>query len=159
MGNLSGFDATTVKPSVAFEAMPEGWYPAVITAGEFKPTKSGDGEYLEFKFEVIDGQYKGRAFFDRLNLKNKSDQTVVIAKAALSAICHAVGNLKPKDTSELHGQPLQVKLKCKKREDTGDMTNEVKGYRSMKEGAAASASAPAAGKAASDEKPSWMKKS
>ena len=51
-----------------------------------------------------------------------------IARAELSAICRATGVMQPKDSIELHNLPLLLTVKCKKREDTGDITNEVKGY-------------------------------
>jgi hypothetical protein len=46
----------------------------------------------------------------------------------LSAICRAVGVLTPKDSCELHNIPLVITVKLKKREDTGDLQNEVRGY-------------------------------
>ena len=51
-----------------------------------------------------------------------------LAQAELSAICRAVGVMKPNDSVELHNLPLLVTVKCKKREDTGDIVNEVRGY-------------------------------
>jgi hypothetical protein len=60
---------------------------------------------------------------------------VQIARGELSAICRAVGVMAPNDSVELHNLPFLVTVKCKKREDTGEMTNEVKGY-AKKEAAA-----------------------
>jgi hypothetical protein len=135
MANLNGFDARTVDPAVDFEAIPAGKYLAVITESEMKPTKSGKGSYLELVFEVIEGEYKGRNLWARLNLDNANPLTVQIARAELSAICRATGVMQPKDSIELHNLPLLITVKCKKREDTGDITNEVKGY-AKKEAAA-----------------------
>ena len=70
MANLNGFDANTVDPASDFEPLPAGKYLAVITASEMKPTKSGNGHYLELTFQVIDGPYKGRMLWSRLNLDN-----------------------------------------------------------------------------------------
>ena len=58
MATLSGFDASQVEPTDEFEAIPAGKYPAVITDSEFKETKAGTGTYLQFAFEIIDGDYK-----------------------------------------------------------------------------------------------------
>lgn len=135
MANLSGFDASTVEPNQDFEPIPAGKYLAIIDESEMKPTKSGDGNYLELAFQILEGQYKGRKLWSRLNLDNKNAQAVQIAQGELSAICRAVGVLKPKDSVELHNLPLVVTVKLKKREDTGDMTNEIKGY-AKKEAAA-----------------------
>ncbi len=93
-----------------------------------KPTKAGNGSYLELQFQVLDGEYKGRQLWDRLNLDNTNEIAVKIARAQLAAICQAVGVLTPGDSQELHDLPLEISLKLKKRDDTGELTNEVSGY-------------------------------
>jgi hypothetical protein len=128
MTNLAGFNANEVEPLDEFEAIPAGKYEAVIVASEMKDTKAGDGAYLELEIEVIDGPHKGRKLWDRLNLENKNGTAVKIARSTLSSICRAVGVLEPRDSCELHDLPLCVTVKCRKREDTGDVTNEVRGY-------------------------------
>lgn len=133
MGNLSGFDASKVKPT-SFEPLPAGWYTVVITESENKPTKAGTGSYLQLTLEVVDGEYKGRKLFERLNLENPNAQAVEIARGTLSAICHAVNVLTPRDSSELHNKPMQANVSLRRRADNGEMTNEVKGYRDTKAG-------------------------
>ena len=128
MANLSGFDANRVEPSADYDPLPAGKYLAVITESEMKPTKAGTGQYLQLTFEILDGQFKGRKVWARLNLANSNEMTVKIAQAELSAICRAVGVLAPNDSVELHNLPLVITVKCKKRDDTGDVTNEIKGY-------------------------------
>lgn len=128
MANLSGFDANSVNPATDFEPLPAGKYVAIITDSEMKSTKSGSGNYLELTFQVIDGPFKGRMLWSRLNLDNPNAQAVQIAQGELSAICRAVGVMQPKDSLELHNLPLLVTVKCKKRDDTGDVVNEIKGY-------------------------------
>ena len=128
MANLGGFDAREVDPAVGFEPIPADKYLAVITASEMKQTKAGDGQYLELTFQVIEGEYKGRNLWARLNLDNPNATAVQIARAELSAICRAVAVMTPKDSHELHDLPLVVSVKLKKREDNGEMTNEIKGY-------------------------------
>jgi len=135
MANLSGFDARTVEPTTDFEPIPAGKYLAVITDSEMKQTKNGNGSYLELTFQVIDGEYKGRNLWARLNLDNPNETAVKIARGELSAICRAVGVMSPKDSVELHNLPMLITVKCKRREDTGDVVNEVKGY-AKKEAAA-----------------------
>ncbi|MGE4157635.1 MAG: DUF669 domain-containing protein [Planctomycetota bacterium] len=128
MANLNGFNANNVAPADDFEPIPGGKYVAVITDSEMKPTKSGNGHYLELTFQVIDGPCKNRLLWSRLNLDNPNELAMQIAQGELSAICRAVGVMQPKDSLELHNLPLQITVKCKKREDTGDLTNEIKGY-------------------------------
>ena len=128
MADLNGFNANDVEPSTPFDPVPAGKYLAIIAASEMKPTKSGNGSYLELQFQVIEGEYKGRLLWSRLNLDNPNQQAVKIARGELSAVCRAVGVMQPKDSVELHNLPVLVTVKCKKREDTGEMTNEIKGY-------------------------------
>lgn len=129
MADLRGFNAHTVEPNESFDPVPAGEYLCIITASDDKPTKSGNGSYLELEFEVIDGPYKGRKLWDRLNLANPNEMAVKIARATLSAICRAVGVMEPKDSGELHDLPLFVKVRLDKRSDTDEPSNVIKGYR------------------------------
>jgi hypothetical protein len=155
MANLNGFDANQVEPTGDFDPVPAGKYLAVITESEMKPTKSGSGNYLQLTFEIIDGPHKGRLLWARLNLDNPNATAVAIARAELSAICRAVGVLAPKDSVELHDLPLVIHVKCKKRDDTGELTNEVKGYSPRTAPAETPAAKPAA--PAANGTPPWKR--
>ena len=128
MANLRGFDANQVEPSSGFEPIPAGKYLAVIIESEMKPNKAGTGSYLQLTFEIIEGDYKGRLLWARLNLDNPNPTAVRIAKGELAAICRAVGVLTPNDSIELHNLPLTIHVRCRKRQDTDEIVNEVKGY-------------------------------
>jgi len=127
MANLQGFDANQVEPTMDFEPLPAGKYVAVITASEMRPTRNGNGSYLELTFQVIEGPHKGRLIWERLNLDNPNPLTVQIARSELSAICRAVGVMQPKDSCELHNLPLCITVKQKTDAD-GEVRNEIKGY-------------------------------
>ena len=142
MANLNNFDANNVDPSVALDPIPAGKYIAVITETEMKPTKAGGGKYLQLTFQIVDGEYKGRLVWARLNLENKSEMTVKIARGELSAICRAVGVMAPKDSVELHNIPLEINVGLKKRDDNGEFTNVIKGYGKKGGGGAAGARVP-----------------
>jgi len=137
MATLSGFDASQVEPADEFEPIPAGKYPAVITDSEFKETKAGTGTYLQLAFEIIDGEYKGRLLWSRLNLDNPNETAVKIAQQELSSICRAIGVLTPQDSAELHNLPLVVHVRCRKRPDTDDITNEIRGYSAIQQQPAA----------------------
>ena len=128
MASLSGFNANDVEPTSDFDPVPAGKYLAVITESEVKDNKLGTGSYLQFTFQVIEGEFKNRFLWARLNLNNPNATAVKIARAELSAICRAVGVMAPNDSAELHDLPLVISVKCKKRADTGEITNEIKGY-------------------------------
>ena len=131
------FDANTVAPATAMDPVPASWYPMVIRESTNEPTSSGTGAYLQLTMEVIEGQYKGRKAFDRLNLSNPNPLAVEIAYKALSAICHATGVIQCADSSQLHNRPMMVKLAVRPAETAQqskdgkahDASNEVKGYK------------------------------
>lgn len=133
MANLSAlmggqqFDATQVEPNAAYEPMPAGYYPMMITDSEMKDSQSG-GQYLKLTVEVCDGPMKGRKVFTNLNLVNSNQQAVDIARRDLSAICHAVNVLQPQDTQELHYKPFVGKVKVRPAQNGYDASNEMNGY-------------------------------
>ena len=135
MADLRGFDANQIDPASDFDPIPAGKYVAAIIASEMKPTKAGTGLFLELTFQVLEGDYKNRLLWTRLNLDNPNATAVQIARAELSAICRAVGVMAPNDSAELHDLPLVINVRCKRRDDTGDIVNEIKGF-SQKESAA-----------------------
>jgi len=143
MADLRGFDANTIEPAAAFDPIPAGKYQAVITESEMKPNKAGTGSYLQLVFQIIEGECKNRLLWARLNLDNPNATAVQIARAELSAICRAVGVLAPADSTELHNLPLVIHVRCKKRVDTGEITNEIKGY-AKKDSPPPAGAAPAA---------------
>ena len=151
MANLNGFDANTVEPTTEFDPVPAGKYLAVVAASEMKPTKNGKGSYLELQFQIIEGEYANRNVWARLNLDNPNPQAVQIARAQLSAVCRAVGVMTPKDSCELHNLPLVIDVKCKKRQDNDEITNEIKAF-SKKEAPAASA------RPAASSTPPWARR-
>ncbi len=128
MPSLSGFDADSVEPMDDFEPIPAGKYVAAITDSELKPTKAGTGEYLQLQFEIIEGEYARRLLWARLNLDNPNPKAVMMAKSELAAICRAIGVPRPTDSSDLHNLPLQIHVRVKRRPDSGELTNEIKGY-------------------------------
>lgn len=144
MVSLGNFDANQVEPQADLSPIPAGEYRAAIIDSQMKSTKSGNGQYLELTMEIVDGQYKGRRLWDRLNLANPNATAVQIARSTLSSICRAVGVLTPKDSSELHNRPMVVRVALRKREDNGEDTNEVKGYKAAGNASPASPSPPPA---------------
>ncbi|MBN2291563.1 MAG: DUF669 domain-containing protein [Pirellulales bacterium] len=128
MADLTGFDARQVEPAIEMECLPAGKYEAVITESEFKPTKSGTGSYLQLTFQITEGEYKNRLLWTRLNLDNPNAMAIKIAQAELSAICRAVEVMAPGDSTDLHDLPLMISVRCRKRQDTGEIVNEIRGY-------------------------------
>ena len=152
MADLRGFDANAVEPAGDFEPIPAGKYLAVISDSEMKPTKAGTGSYLQLTFQITDSPCVNRLLWARLNLDNPTETARKIAQGELSAICRAVGVLAPNDSVDLHNLPLVIHVKCKKRSDTGEIVNEIKGY-SKKE----TPPLPPSSAAASNSTPPWKR--
>lgn len=154
MADLGGvFNAEEVAPQGDRSPIPAGSYKCVAIKSEWKATNAGTGRYLEFTWQVIEGDHKGRMAWSRLNLENPSSQAVNIARSELSSICRATGKMSPRQTEELHDIPIVIELTVRRRADNGDPTNEVKGYKSVSEAAKAQ---PVAAVASEGNKPNWM---
>jgi hypothetical protein len=158
MVDLSGFDASQVPEQAEFSAVPEGQYMVMAVASEKKPTKKGDGAYLQICFEVIDGPYKGRKMWSRLNLWNNSKTAVDIANRELGAICRAVNIIIPGDSSKLHDKPLMVTVGVEM-DDRKRENNTIKSYDAISSAAPTGFSpAPAAAQQpAAAVVPPWQK--
>ncbi|MCP4567358.1 MAG: DUF669 domain-containing protein [FCB group bacterium] len=122
------FDANTVEPQTAFDAIPAGPYLAMITESEVRDTRDGDNQYLKLEFEIVEGKHKGRKLWVNLNLWHSNKQASSIAEAEMSAICHAVNIMQPSDTSELHDTPMCLKVAYIKDGYNGEPENKIKGY-------------------------------
>jgi hypothetical protein len=140
MAKLGGtFDASSVEPNAPLEALPAGDYKVQILQSEMRVTKAGTGQMLWLDMEVLEGPHQGRHVYDQLNLINPNPTAEEIAQRTLSAICHAVDKLQVADSEELHFQPLLVRVAVKP-----NGYNEVKGYKPVKQVAAAGAPITAA---------------
>ncbi len=130
MANLAGFNADEVPEQQSFDALPKGVYPCVATESEMKPTKKGDGEYLQFTFEVLDGPGKGRKLWARMNVRNPNPTAQDIGQRELGAFCRAVGVPRPNDSAELHNLPvlLHVDTELDDRQREG---NTIKKYEAI----------------------------
>jgi hypothetical protein len=127
------FTSEGVERTGTFNPLPQGDYPAVITATEWKSPKDNPTgtKYLQLSIEVIDGEYKGRKLTDRLNLNHANDMTRKIAKGTLASILDAVGLVAINNTAEICNKPMMVFVKIKPAQGQYGESNEVKGYKSM----------------------------
>lgn len=151
MANLAGFNANDHE-SMGFDPIPAGEYLACIVESDMQNTKNGEGKMLVLKFELLE-QHKGRTLFARLNLVNNNEKAKQIAHAQLGDICRAVGKIQPHDSSELHDIPLLVRVSVRKREDNGELTNEVKAFKPAK----AQTAGGGGGNGKGGEQPPWQR--
>jgi hypothetical protein len=136
-GNLSdlSFNAEEVAQSSSFDPLPPGDYNVIITKSEIKDTKAGTGQYLSLSMLVFAGEYEGRVIFTNINIKNPNKVAEDIARAQLSSLCHSVGVLAPKDSSDFHDKPFTVALKIRPPKDGYEAANDVKSYKKYDENA------------------------
>ena len=105
MVSFASYCLESVKAN-EFELITAGEYPAVITECEEKDTKDGKGKRLNLKIQILDGKYQNRVLFDGLNTVNASAMAQQIGRSQLKAVCIAINNPNPKDSSELLKKPL-----------------------------------------------------
>jgi hypothetical protein len=137
--NLNGFDANSVEPNASMDPLPAGWYKAVFTASEEKPTKAQTGSYLQLTAEIIEGEYQSRKVIERLNLNNPNSTAVEIAQRTLSGICRAIGVMTPRDSVDLHDKPFMVKVAVKPGSGDYGPNNEIKSYEPVSSGSSSAA--------------------
>ena len=125
---FNNFNANDIPEQDSFEPIPAGWYTAMITESEEKPTKSGNGSYLQLRLDIINGEFENRVIFERLNLDNPNQTAVQIAQRTLASICRAVGIMQPKSSDDLKDTPFMVKVGIQPASGNYEASNNVKGY-------------------------------
>lgn len=141
------FNATNVEPDAGTPVpVPAGVYNVMVDESDVKPTSNGSGAYLQVRYNILDGQYAGRKLFDRFNIQNQNPVAQEIGYKQLSALAHAVNVLHIQDSAQLHGIPLQVKVKIRAASGDYEASNEVSGrFAAGTHATGSTASAPVAG--------------
>lgn len=143
MANLAGLIDYNAKPESQFDALPSGEYPAVITDSNTKATKAGTGTYLELTYQIVDGPYKGRMIWARLNIVNQKVETQNRGQSELAKVRHAVGHMGDlPDSQMLHNIPHLIRVEHKPASGGYGESNEIKDWKAFA-GAAAQAPKPA----------------
>lgn len=133
------------------QILPVGEYQMHIINSELRDTKASDGQYLWLEFEILGPKFTGRKFWDRLNLFNKNETAVKIARKQLASICAALNFASlPSDSVQLHNKPMKVVITHKENKQ-GNLETRA-GYYGLNAPVAAEAT-PAAASAASSAKP------
>ena len=115
----------------------------VVVDTEMKPTKDGQGQYLQINMQVADGEHANRKITDRLNLVNKNATAQNIAYASLKEICQALGLETIDDSAVMHGKRMKVTLKVQPGQGEYGPQNAVAKYSALASSAPASAPADA----------------
>jgi len=152
------FDASTVAPQTSTSPIPAGTYLAQVIESDIKDLASGNGKGMKLTFEIIDGQYKGRRIWENLNIQHTNEDSQRIAQSQLSALCHAVGVIKLRDTAALHMKPVNIKVTVREAEGKYQASNNVKGYESAGPVAPTQAAEAPSAPAPASKAPAWAKR-
>lgn len=126
---ILNFDASKIEVNESYDVIPDNTIVnAVITSSEWKETKDKTGGYLALKYEIIDGNYKGRLIFENINLQNSNDKAVKIAQETLAKICNAIGKITVQNSEELHNIPMSLKLGVNPAQNGYEASNKIKSY-------------------------------
>ena len=116
--NLFAVDTTGVDKMGGFEVYPSGLYNAILTSASKKPTKDGNGAFIECVYQFIDGDYAGKKFTSRMNLWNANSQAVDIAKRELKSLRAATGNHdQESNLAAFVNKPVLLNISAKARKD------------------------------------------
>lgn len=116
--NLFAVDTTGIEKMGGYEVYPAGLYNAVMIAASKKPTRDGNGAFIECVYQFIDGDYSGKKFTSRMNLWNANSQAVDIAKRELKSLRAAIGLTdQTSSLAEFVNKPLVLNIGAKARKD------------------------------------------
>jgi hypothetical protein len=155
------YDVEDMPQGNSYEPLPAGWYDVSVTEATLQTTKAGNGQYIKLRLDVTGPTHQGRVVYTNLNISNPNPKAEEIGRQQLGDIMRAIGLSKVRDTDQLVGGALQVKLAVKQDEQYG-ASNEAKGFKAIGGAMPAAQSRPqqassapaASGKAA----PPWAKK-
>jgi hypothetical protein len=97
-----------------YSLIPDGWYTATIKDVNIKPTKDGTGKIMNFRFDITGPSHSNRVVFAGLNVQNRNPQTEEMAQRDLKAIRTALGMSMIKNTEQLIGKNLKIKVGVQK---------------------------------------------
>lgn len=158
MANIADFSQRAdALPDQDFQPIPEGKYTAEISGADLKTTKDGTGQYINLKFSVLGPAHAGRIVFSIVNIQNKNQQAEEIGLRQLKELRAACGIAALRDTDELLGKTVKIKVKIQKSEQYGDK-NTVAGFESVSGGTMPTGASTTSQPAASGSTPPWARK-
>jgi hypothetical protein len=117
------------EPTNDYSPIPAGDYVATIKDAELKITKSGTGQYIKLKLEVVAPSSTGRVLFSNLNIRNDNETAQNIGMAQLGSIMRAAGIASVSNPEQLVGTTIGIKVTIKEAQNGYEAQNEVKAYK------------------------------
>jgi hypothetical protein len=150
---------SSLPESTSYDPLPAGWYEVKVSGAELKDTKNGTGQYISVKYDVLGPSHQGRIVFGNLNIRNANPKAEEIGRRQLGDLMRSIGLDKVRDTDQLIGGVLKIKLDIRPATDGYAAQNEVREFKAMEGSAPPKVSAPAEGSASpAKAAPPWAKK-
>ena len=122
------FDVSQTAPHSGYDPLPSGWYVVQIRNTENKRTQAGNGFCLNVEYEVLSDEHRGRKLWENLCYEHPNHETVKIARARISAMCHAAGLPHCSETAMIHNIPFKIKVGLKRDKKTDELVNAINAY-------------------------------
>lgn len=149
-----GFEvsADQLPQSQSYDAIPAGLYTAKVTDASLQDTKSGTGQYIRLRFDIMGPSHQGRVVFTNLNIRNQNPKAEEIGMQQMGDLMRAIGLPKVMDTDQFIGGVCQIKVTVSNSEQYGTQ-NEVKAFKAVEGGSPA----PAPAQEAAGSQPPWRR--
>jgi len=152
--DFDSYDLVIDDEPKEYTTLPDGWYDARIMGAELKTTKAGNGRFISVRYDIIGNDYAGRVVFGNVTINNPNAQAESIGRKQLSQIAAAGGlSSLPKNTDELIGMDLKIKVTTRAATDQYAAQNDVRDWKPLTGGSPV----PTAQKAANGTAP-WAKR-
>lgn len=127
MSLVQGFNPNDHEKQAPLEALPDGWYRAMISETVEKENSKGTGAYLGLTWKVTRPEaHAGRKVWQTINLRHQNAKVVEIAQSELATVCDAIGITGPlQSAAELRNRECYIYVRTTK--SKGDSRTEIKG--------------------------------
>lgn len=158
MANIADFSRRADElPEQEYSLVPEGSYNADIEKAELRQTKDGTGQYINLQMKILGPTSAGRVVFGTINIQNKSEKAEEIGLRQLKELRAALGMAALRDTDDLVGRQVKVKVKIQPEKDGYPARNSVAGYASVSGNTMPMPSAATTTPAAATSAPPWAR--
>jgi hypothetical protein len=85
------FDIDTEEGLPEMSLLPAGKYPAEIEDAQVSPTKNGNGQAVNLKWRIVDGEYENRIVFQSILITHTSEAAQRIGRGMFKDVCSSCG--------------------------------------------------------------------
>ena len=125
------YDVSELPQSSGYDVLPAGWYSASISEATLNTTRNGTGQYIKVRYDITGPSHQGRVVWGNLNIRNQNPKAEDIGRQQFGELMRAIGLSRVKDTDQLIGGQLQIKLTIRPAEGQYEAQNDVKGFKAI----------------------------